>query len=60
MPARKVAKKKAAPKEKRAEKPADESKPSLLDQILGVFKKKPAAPEPRRRRSRSYDQVPPP
>lgn len=56
MPARKVTKKKPAAKEKSS----GEAKPSILDQILTVFKKKPAAPEPRRTRSRDYDQIPPP
>lgn len=56
MPARKVSKKKPAAKEK----PAGEAKPNLIDQLLAVFKKKPKAPEPRRPRTRTYDQIPPP
>jgi hypothetical protein len=57
MPARKVSKKKPAASKDKA---AGDAKPGLLDQILAVFKKKPAAPEQRRARSRDYDQIPPP
>lgn len=51
MPAKRM-KKKPEPKEA---KPAG---PSLLDQVMGMFKKK--APEPRPARPRYDDSIPPP
>jgi hypothetical protein len=54
IPAKKLAKRPVSKAEKEAK-----SGPGLLDQIMGIFKKKPAEPPARRRREQG-EYLPPP